>query len=196
MKKLIHLLKDARSFHLANSISLLYFVFYLWSVGNIQFGKFEPAFNAVISPNAASLLGKTIAPWLWESIGFVRLGIVEIYISPLNILVASILSTLIFFNILVAAYSYRLGRTCNIKTSGWHGLLGFLPGFLTGFACCVPTFIIALGSVASGFTVFFIGIRPYFIPTAVLIMIWGYWWSMRRITPGLIDRFERTKKAR
>ncbi|MCH8049283.1 hypothetical protein IH979_01055 [Patescibacteria group bacterium] len=138
---------------------------------------------------------KTIAPFLWEPVATLEIVGLTLFISPLNYVLDLILSVLVFLNILVAVYSFSLARVCNIRP-GFHGILGFFPAFLTGFACCVPTFIIALGAVATGFTVFFIAIRPFLIPVSIAIMTWGYWWSVHRIKPGQMDTYEKRMAVR
>jgi len=190
-KKLSRILKNKRAFWVALVLGLAYFIFYLWSVQNIIILPATPSWSLDILPSWQELIFRTRTAFLWEPIGALYLsGGFTFMIAPFNILLGLILALLVFLNVLVAVYSYSLSQVCSVKP-GAHGLLGLLPGVLTGFACCAPTFVIALGAVASSFTVFFISIRPFLIPASILLMIWGYWFVLKRITIGLMDNYDR-----
>lgn len=60
------------------------------------------------------------------------------------------------------------------------GLLGSLPRFLTGFACCVPTVALVLGAQ---FTLAVIALRSWFFPVAVVAMSASLLWNMRSLSP-------------
>lgn len=184
------MLRDPKATWIAVLVAVIYFVFYLWSIGSVQRLPGAEVWNFLLLDNWAQLMWKTIAPFLWENVAFLEVAGYTIFLSPINLAIALLLSVLVFLNLLVAIYSLSLSRVCNVRPS-FHGALGFLPAFLTGFACCVPTFVIAFGALASSFTVFFIQIRPFLIPASILIMIWGYWWSVRRIKIGQMDTYER-----
>lgn len=188
--KFIRMLRDPKATWIAVLTAVIYFVFYLWSIGSIRVLPGAEAWNWMALSNWQELMWKVIAPFLWENVAYLEVAGLTIFLSPLNLVIALILSVLVFLNLHVAIYSLSLSKVCNVKP-GFHGALGFLPAFLTGFACCVPTFVIALGALASSVTVFFIEIRPFLIPASVVIMIWGYWWSVRRIKIGQMDQYER-----
>jgi hypothetical protein len=194
MKKLSRILKDKKSFWIAFGVAAVYFVFYLWSLQNLIILPATLSWSIDILDNWTELLFRSRVAFLWEPIGAIYFGGgLTFMIAPLNIVLGGFLSVLVFLNILVAVYSFGLAKVCNVKP-GAHGLVGILPGLLTGFACCAPTFVIALGAVASSFTVFFIAIRSFLIPVSVLLMIWGYWFVLKKITIGLIDQYDRRKK--
>ena len=62
-----------------------------------------------------------------------------------------------------------------------------------GFVCCVPTFIITLGTISVTFTVFFIEIRQYLIPVSLAIMSVNLIWSLRQVDIGLMELYEQGK---
>ncbi|MQB02022.1 MAG: hypothetical protein GEU78_17465 [Actinobacteria bacterium] len=88
---------------------------------------------------------------------------VEILVSPLNIVTGLVLGLLIGLNIAVAWHIVATVRACGTRAFG--GLLGALPRFLTGFACCVPTLAVVVGAQ---FSVFLTAVRSWFVPVAVL----------------------------
>jgi len=61
------------------------------------------------------------------------------------------------------------------------GIWAVLPSFLTGFACCVPTFLIPFASLLSGIAVYFIKIRPFLIPLAVGLLLWSIHYTIKKI---------------
>lgn len=77
-------------------------------------------------------------------------------------------------NLAVALDAYRHARACRRRAVG--GLLGSLPGFLTGFACRVPTVALVPGAQ---FTLVLIALRSWFFPVAVVAMTAPLVWNLR-----------------
>ncbi len=195
MKKFLRFHKDKRAFHWALVFAIVYFIFYLWSIQNIVFTDAGYELGFILAENWQDLVFKQRVTFLWEPIAvWMPLTGLTILFAPLNILLDLGLSLLVYMNILVAVYSYRMNKITDVKFS-FKGVLGSIPAFLTGFACCAPTFIIALGAVFSGFTVFFINVRPWLIPISVVLMIWGYWYVSKHISMGRMETYERTRKS-
>jgi hypothetical protein len=59
------------------------------------------------------------------------------------------------------------------------------PALITGFACCVPTIVLALGSLAAVFTVAAITIAPYFLPVAAIALLANFIWGLRQFSCAL-----------
>ena len=195
IKKFARFHKDKRAFHRALVLSTVYFLFYLWSIQNILFADAGFDMGLTVVDDWQSLLWKQRVALLWEPIAvWVPVKGLSLFIAPPNLLLALGLSGLVYANMLVAVYSYRMNAITGVKFS-FKGVLGSIPAFLTGFACCAPTFIIALGAVFSGFTVAFQAIRPWLIPVSVALMVWGYWYVSRHISMGRMDTYERTRKS-
>jgi hypothetical protein len=86
-----------------------------------------------------------------------------------------------------------------VKKSGSFvsGFLASLPAFLTGFVCCVPTVILALGSLAVAFTVAAVAIAPYLCRLQRLPLSgtsYGACASIVRATPNWIESGRETKQ--
>ncbi len=186
--KLSVILRETPAFWDGAAMGTSFFLFYLLSIGNLT-GATHQSFSVQVVPDWLNQMFKPIAPWMWEPIARLQGFGVSLLLAPLNLLVGIVLASLVFLNMAVAAFSYRLSRVCQIQP-GFKGVLGFLPGLLSGFACCVPTFLIALGPALASFTVFFIELRPFLIPASVLLMTAGLKWSLDRIpetTPGRLE---------
>ncbi len=194
MEKIRTILRDKKAKRIGLLVGIIYFLFYLYSIGNITIIEMPESFTFRVVDDWQDKIFKTIAPFLWEAIAvfYVYKGLV-IFISIPNFIIALILAFLVFLNIAVSVYSYALSRVCQLRP-GYKGLLGFLPSLFTGFACCVPTFLIALGPVLASFTVFFIEIRQFLIPVSVILMIAGLFWSVNRIPEDYFQIFEESKK--
>jgi hypothetical protein len=165
-------------------LGLAFVLLYLYSVDNIviapgadlAFGRPIPAVSVV--SDWGSKMWKPVAPFVWEPIvALYPARSVALFISVPNVSLGLLLGSLVALNMAVAIARARL--VVAVKKSGGFlsGFLASLPALLTGFACCVPTVIIALGSLAAAFTVAAVTIAPYFLPLAALALtgnlIWG-----------------------
>lgn len=169
-------------------VGVVYVLAYLYSVQNIVVAPGVDLAAGAAVPSAAVVadwsakVWKPIAPFVWEPIVAVYpLRSVAVFLSVPNLLIALSLGVLVGLNVSVA-----VARVCATRAGGRpggsaKGLLASVPGLLTGFTCCVPTAVLGLGSLAAGFTVAVIAVRPYFIPTAALALIANLLWSVRRL---------------
>jgi len=79
-------------------------------------------------------------------------------------------------NLAAAVHLYRTAATGRRRS--FAGLLGVLPGFLTGFTCCAPTLTFLLGTqVAAALT----GLRNWLFPIALAFLLAGLAWSAKRL---------------
>lgn len=179
MKKLQLMMKDkiVRFFGLV--IGGVYYVLYLYSVGSLLFGKNINNFGISVSSTWNEVLLKQRIAFMWEPFGVLKLPKVDVLLS-LNMGLGLFLTFLIVLNFASVIYLYRLPKQCRIDFKV-RGIWAVLPSFLTGFACCVPTFLIPLASVLSGITVFFIRIRPFLIPASILLLIWSIHYTLSKI---------------
>lgn len=169
--------------------SAIYALAYLYSVGSIVVAPGSdlvggaPVPSAVIVPEWTTRMWKPIAPFVWEPIAAVYpLRWLALYLSVPNLLLTLLLAGLVGLNVMVVLARMRLVRTAGGEVRPLKGLLGAAPGLLTGFTCCVPTLVLALGSLAAGFTVAVIAVRPYFIPAAVIALIVNALWGLRQVS--------------
>lgn len=169
-----------------------YALAYLYSVQNIVVapgadlvaGAPVPAVSIVAEWSAK--IWKPIVPFVWEPVvAIYPLRWVAVFLSVPNLLVAGVLAALVGLNVSVAAAQIHVARTRGSQAGSVKGLVASVPGLLTGFACCVPTVVLALGSLAAGFTAAVIAVRPYFIPAAALALTANLLWGMRRLRCSL-----------
>ncbi len=169
-------------------IGLAYALTYLYSVQNIvvapgrDLALGAPVPSLAVVADWSAKLWKPIAPFVWEPVVAIHLvRPVAIFLSLPNLLVALGLGTLVGLNVAAAVARARVLRGRQPRIRSVRSLLASAPGLLTGFTCCVPTAVLALGSLAAGFTVAVIAVRPYFIPAAALALGANLAWNARRL---------------
>lgn len=173
------LLQDRVSIRYGALGSLLYFLIYLWSIGAIRSGS-EGLWRLDTAPNMLDMLFRTSAPFLWEaSVRWVTPWFTLVF-APMNLFLGLILSDLVFLNLAATINLYRQPKSCRLD-AGTTGIWAIVPSFLSGFACCVPTFMIPLASVSASLTVYVIWLRQFLIPLSVLLLMWGAWYAMKRV---------------
>lgn len=129
-----------------------------------------------VASDWASKVFKQVAPFYYEPIAAIYpVNYVTILVSPVNIGMGVLLGSLVGLNVAVALYVVAQAKAC--RGRAFTGLLGALPGFLTGFACCVPTVALVLGAQ---FTVALVALRSYFFPFALLALLASLGWNARR----------------
>ncbi|MFQ5521828.1 MAG: hypothetical protein ACE5FK_10550 [Candidatus Methylomirabilia bacterium] len=167
--------------------ALAYALLYLYSVGNIVVAPGVDLVAGATVPSASiardwsAKMWKPIAPFVWEPVAVVYpFRSVGVFLSVPNLLLALSLGALVGLNATVALARARLGRTAGGRRKTLGGLLASAPGLLTGLTCCAPTVVLALGSLAAGFTVAVLAVRPYFIPVAALALGLNLAWGLRQ----------------
>jgi len=167
---------------LTTVVTVLYLVAYLWSIGDIvvtatdrtRFGA-QPAIQ-VAADWPAKLLRQT-APFSYEPILAVRpTGHIQLLLAPVNVALGLLLGGLVGANLAAAIHLHRTATTCRRRS--FAGLLGALPGLLTGFACCAPALAFLLGAQVAAAL---IGLRDWLFPLAFAILFAGLAWSASRL---------------
>jgi hypothetical protein len=167
---------------MVGTVTVLYLVTYLWSIGDIVITATDqsragavPAIQ-VAADWPAKLLRQT-APFSYEPVLAARLtGHVQLFLAPVNVALGLLLGGLAGANLAAAVHLYRTTATCRRRS--FAGLLGVLPGFLTGFACCAPTLTFLLGAQVAAAL---IGLRNWLFPLALAILLGGLAWSAKRL---------------
>jgi hypothetical protein len=178
----------ARRVGVATGVAFL--LLYLYSVGNIviapgvnlAFGRPTP--TASIGDDWAAKMWKPVAPFVWEPIGALYLiPSVALFLSVPNLLLAVLLGMLVGLNMAVAIARsvVRVKRDRDFA----RGFLASLPALLTGFTCCVPTIVLALGSLSAAFSVAAIALAPYFLPFAALALVGNLFCALRQFSCAL-----------
>jgi len=181
MNKVFIILKDKKAGWIGLAAGFIYALLYLYSIGNITIVEMPESLSFKVVDDWQDKIFKQIAPFFWEAIAvfYIYRGLIFLLSVP-NLIIAFLLGLLVFLNMTVAIFSYSLSRVCRTRPR-FEGLIGFLPSLFAGVACCVPTFLIALGPVLASFTVFFITLRPFLIPVSFILMIAGLIWSIRKM---------------
>lgn len=132
-------------------------------------------FSAALSRDWQSLLFRKRAPFLYEPIGVVAFGPLQLYLAVPNILIAFFLGIFVGLN---AAVSYHGFRALSFRGArGLASLLGTIPALIGGAACCVPTLILVIGLQMSATLV---AIWPLFVPASAVLLMAALWWSLAR----------------
>ncbi|WP_251015393.1 hypothetical protein [Streptomyces sp. ISL-99] len=122
------------------------------------------------------------APYLFEPVLAVHpTQHVAVFLSPLNLLLGAIVAALVGSNVAVAGLAALQAASC--RRTRYARLLAVLPAFLLGFACCVPTFLLVLGSgTAAALLPVLIPLRPVFYPFTLLLLIGTLVWGASRLS--------------
>ena len=78
-------------------------------------------------------------------------------------------------------YMYTLPRQCRLDTK-FSGIIGILPSFLTGFACCVSSFIIPLASVIGSSASFLTKFFRWILPVSFALLVYGAINGLRKVS--------------
>ncbi|MCP3818516.1 hypothetical protein NLX86_10415 [Streptomyces sp. A3M-1-3] len=96
------------------------------------------------------------------------------------LLLAAVVAALVGCNVAVAGPAARQAASCRRPggRAGHTRLLGVLPAFLIGFACCVPTVLLVFGTgTAAALLPVLLPLRPLFYPltlvTLIVTLVWG-----------------------
>lgn len=165
----------------------LILVLYLLAIGDLAIsttGRWSSAPGVRIAPDA---LFKSRAPWLFEPVLELHVGAyLAAFLSPINLLLGVSVAALAGLNISVAAYGARQAVAC--RRPGYSRSLAVLPAFLLGFACCVPTFVLALGAgTAAAILPVLLPIRPLFYPLTLVLLLGALVWGGHRVRSARSD---------
>jgi hypothetical protein len=175
-------LRVPRLRRIALGVTAAYLVVYLFAIGNLvvspatDLARSVPIPSAQVVPDWTSKALIQIAPFSYEPVVTIYpANHVTILVSPLNIAMGLALGGLVGINVALALRISAMARAC--RTRAFGGLLGAIPGLLTGFACCVPTVALVLGAQ---FAVALIALRSFFFPVALAALLGSLAWNARR----------------
>lgn len=146
-----------------------YLLVYLVGLGHLGVGPSGLELSVVADPLMRAL--QLRGPFQWEPVALVVAGPVELLVSPLNVLLGSLLGLLVGLNLAVSLVAYRGPAACKLGPGA--GAAAGLPGILSGVACCGPTILIVLGLQASAtlLTLF-----QWLLPLTVLALVGTLLW--------------------
>ncbi len=167
---------------IAIGVAAAYLVVYLLAIQNLvispgtDLSRFVRIPSVQVVPDWTAKVFKQIAAFYYEPVVTIHpVNHVTILLSPVNLAMGLLLGGLVGINVALALRIYGMARAC--RTRAFGGLLGAVPGLLTGFACCVPTVALVLGAQ---FAVALIALRSFFFPVAVLALLASLAWNARR----------------
>lgn len=101
-------------------------------------------------------------------------------LSPVNLLLGGLVAALVGLNLAVAAYAATQAASC--RRPGYGRLAAALPALLTGMACCVPTFLLVMGSgTAAVLLPIVTPMRGLYYPLSLTLLAATLVWGVRRL---------------
>ncbi|MCK8060252.1 MULTISPECIES: hypothetical protein [unclassified Fusibacter] len=180
------LLREKKILYQSILAGLAYGVFYYAAIGYMRFEAHE--FSIITIPNWSNMTFKTRAPFLWEPTIRLYSGLgITFDFSFMNILLTCLLIVLAFLNISLLITSIKMPKICNLKSKGGR-IMALLPAFLSGFACCAPTFVIVWVSIFGGVATSFLAFARWAIPLSLVMLTLGAWRGLRLLNINETDR--------
>ncbi len=180
-------LRHPRGHWIAFAAGVAYLLLYLYSLGHLVVDRDvaapgdTPSF--VVVPDWTTKSFDRIGGFSFEPVAALYLARgLTLFIAPLNLLIGTALGSLIALNVATAAYALAVARSC--RRLPWTGLLGSLPGLLTGFACCVPTVALVLGA---NLALAIISVQMFLLPVSLASLVLGLGWNLRRVRKELVE---------
>ncbi|AWI32208.1 hypothetical protein [Streptomyces tirandamycinicus] len=150
---------------------------YLLSTGDLAVSGSGRFTGAPVLRAAPEQLLRVRAPYLFEPVlAWHPSSHLAVFVSPVNLLLGATVAALVGCNIAVAAHTARRSAAC--RRTRYARLVGVLPAFLLGFACCAPAFLLVLGTgTAAALLPAVLPARPLLYPLALLLLtgtlVWG-----------------------
>jgi hypothetical protein len=156
-------------------------VAYLFSIGDLAVSASGRFTGVPVFQTAWEQLFRARAPYLFEPVLALHpTQHVAVFLSPFNLLLGAVAAALVGCNVAVAGLAALQAASC--RRTSYGRLLGVLPAFLLGLACCVPTFLLVLGAgTAAALLPVLIPLRPVFYPLTLLMLISTLVWGASRI---------------
>lgn len=170
---------------------------YLFSIGDLVVSVSGRFAGVPVFQTAWEQVFRARAPYLFEPVLAVHpTQYVAVFLSPVNLLLGAIVAALVGCNVAVAGLAAQQAASFCRRTR-YARLLAVLPAFLLGFACCVPTFLLVLGSsTAAALLPVLIPLRPVFYPLTLLLLVSTLVWGASRLgTRPVTDESARSSAA-
>jgi hypothetical protein len=164
---------------LSGALGLAYALFYLYSLGDFTFYG-PPAWGGYINALSWDRVFTARAPFQFEGVAVLELGYLVWLVSPLNLLIALLLSGLLAANVHGALYLSAQPQACRTGSGGV--LMSALPAVMAGGACCAPSLLLLLGIPGLGALGAYFG---WLVPVSLLALMVNRIWQNRRGAPPL-----------
>ncbi|WP_135665666.1 hypothetical protein [Halorhabdus rudnickae] len=158
-----------------------YLVLYLFTVGDLSFVGSGTGPFAIRTVDDLSRAFASLGFFRYGSIAVISLGPLTYLFSPLNLLVALVLSSLVGANAALTYLGLVQPRACGLESS--VGIVAGIPALLSGAACCGPTILLVIGVQASATII--TGFQ-FLIPVAVAMLLGALLLVGRRVDPTLL----------
>ncbi|MFW5970149.1 MAG: hypothetical protein ACOCP9_05875 [Halofilum sp. (in: g-proteobacteria)] len=160
----------------AAAIGLAYALGYLYALGDLSLAT--PSLWSLTVGDPTRWLDQRIV-FQFEGIAMLQAGYVVWLISPLNLLIATILGVLLALNIDGGWMLWKRPAACGIAGHG-GGVLAAVPALAAGGACCAPSLLLMLGIPGLGA---FAAMFAWLVPLSVLLLGVSRWWQRRQGAP-------------
>ncbi|WP_255152781.1 hypothetical protein [Halorarius halobius] len=158
-----------------------YLVLYLLTVGDLSFSSGGTGPLTIRTVDDLSRAFASLGFFRFGAIAVVSLGPLTYLFSPLNLLVALVLSSLVGANVALTYLGLVQPRACGLESS--TGILAGIPALLSGAACCGPTILLVIGVQASATII--TGFQ-LLIPIAVVLLVGSLLLVGRQVNPALL----------
>jgi hypothetical protein len=177
LQRLLAILRIRTYRRLAAGLAALYLVLYLAALQDLSLGG--TGFQ-VLTTDWHRTFDRTGAV-TFEPIVQVTIPGLTLLISPVNLLVGTLVALLAGVNLTVTYLAFRQPRACRFNRA--TGILASLPALLAGSACCAPAVVLILGLQASSLL---ITAFQTLIPVSVMLLLLSLALILRRTEPERI----------
>ena len=169
--------RDARWLLVGGSLG--YLLVYLFTVGDL--GTAPPGEPSVRVAADLSRAFATTGFFRFDAVAVVTAYGVAFVLSPLNVLVALVLSALVGANLSLTYLGLVQPKACGLASSS--GVFAGAPALLSGAACCGPSILLVVGIQASAA---WVAAFRFLVPLALLLLAGSLLLVGRRVDPALL----------
>jgi hypothetical protein len=177
LQRLLAILRIRTYRRLAAGLAALYLILYLAALQDLSLGG--TGFQ-VLTTDWQRMFDRTGAV-TFEPIVQVTIPGLTLLLSPVNLLVGTLVALLAGLNLTVTYLAFRQPAACRFNRA--TGMLASLPALLAGSACCAPAVVLILGLQASSLL---ITAFQTLIPVSVMLLLLSLVLILRRTEPERI----------
>lgn len=163
--------------------AIAYLVIFLLATGDLGIHSPTGLWDVRLIRAPWELMFKQTSPFRFEGIAIVQASTITYLFSPLNLLIALVLSFLVGLNIAFTYLAIVAPKVCYGQPAA--GIFSALPGLLAGWACCGPIILIVLGVQASASLIAFFG---WLLPIAAALLIGTLVFNGGRTNIGYLEQ--------
>ena len=140
-----------------------------------------PVVDIAVASDPLALLTRRVGPFQYEPVALVTVGPVEYLFAPVNAAIGLGLAALVGATLAVSVVARRGPAACRLGAGA--GAVAGVPGILSGFACCGPTLLLAIGVQASAGLLAVLG---WFLPLSAAGLVATLLWVGSRVDPDAV----------